>query len=154
MEEFFFNFNDTIISSKKKLVKKYNEFLDSALFWKISIVAIPIFLVEYTNFFYKINSFLGIVYSLFSAFVLLTLIPAIYYKIKGRDFFKEMKKHFAKKNTENSMIDVKTYEDAELFPEEFLNELFEILKYKIFDKTLLHESLQKEFDQFFSFEYF
>ena len=136
MEEFFFNFNDTIISSKKKLVKKYNEFLDSALFWKISFFTIPFYLIEYSKCYSEINLYLGYIYSTISAFLLLLLLPAIYFKIKGRDFYNEIKKRLAKRNTENSDIVIKPSENIEPFPDEFLNKLHEILKFKIFDKTL------------------
>jgi hypothetical protein len=156
MEEFFFNFNDTIISSRKNLVKKFNEFLDSALFWKISIVAIPIFLVEYTNFFLKVNSFLGIVYSIFSAFLVLTLLPAIYYRIKGRDFFKEMKKHLAnKKNDENYLVVLPISNIPSAIPDDILKKLYDVLDdFKVFDASLLSEDLENKFKQSFGFEYF
>ena len=156
MEEFFFNLNDTIISLRKNLVKKYNGFLDSVLFWKISLVTIPIFLIGYTIFFYKINSLFGIVYSLFSVFVLLTLIPAIYYKIKGRYFFREMEKFFAnKKNAENSLVVLPISKNSLPISDDILKELYDIIcSLKVFDISLLSEELEIKHKGLFSFEYF
>ena len=154
MEQFFFEFNETVIQLRKNFTKKYNKFLESKLFWIISFIAIPIFLIFNTQFFSEINSYLGYVCSTISAFFILVLLPPIYYKIKGRDFFDEMKKYFAKRNKENLIIVFKVSENIEPFPDEFLNKLFDILKFKIFDKTQLSDLLQKDNEYLFSFEYF
>ena len=154
MEQIIFDFSDTVIQLRKNFTKNYNKFLDSALFWKISFFTIPIYLIEYTKFFTEINLYLGYIYSTISAFLLLVLLPPIYFKIKGRDFYNEMKKYFTISDTENSVIVVKPSENIEPFPDEFLNRLYEILKFKIFDKTQLPYLLQKDYDQFFSLEYF
>ena len=63
MEQFFFEFNETVIQLREKFTKNYNKFLDSALFWKISIVAIPIYFIEYSKFYSEINLYLGYIYS-------------------------------------------------------------------------------------------
>ena len=154
MEQFFFEFNETVIQLKENFTKNYNKFLDSALFWKISFFTIPFYLIEYSKFYSEINLYLGYIYSTISAFLLLLLLPAIYFKIKGRDFYNEIKKRLAKRNTENSDIVIKPSENIEPFPDEFLNKLHEILKFKIFDKTQLPEILQKDYEHFFSPEYF
>ena len=120
MEQFFFEFNKTVIQLKENFTKNYNKFLDSALFWKISFFTIPIYLIEYTKFFTEINLYLGYIYSTISAFLLLVLLPPIYFKIKGRDFYNEMKKYYTKSDTENSVIVVKPYENIEPFPHDSL----------------------------------
>ncbi len=154
MEQFFFEFNETVIQLKEKFTKNYNKFLDSALFWKISFFTIPIYFIEYSKFFSEINLYLGYTYSAISAFLILVLLPPIYFKIKGRDFYDEIKKRLAKSNKENFVISVKISENSEPFSDEFINKLYDILKFKVFDKTQLPDLLQKDYEQFFSLEYF
>ena len=128
--------------------------MNNSVYFLLTIYTIPIYLIKYINFFSEINLYFGYTYFNISAFLLLVLLPPIYFKIKGRDFYNEMKKYFTKSDTENSVIVVKLSENIEPFPDEFLNRLYEILKFKIFDKTQLPYLLQKDYDQFFSLEYF
>ena len=52
-------------------------------------------MIKYINFFSEINLYFGYTYFNISAFLLLVLLPPIYFKIKGRDFYNEMEKYFA-----------------------------------------------------------
>jgi hypothetical protein len=156
MENFFFEFNGTVIQLRKNFTKKYNIFLDSKFFWIISFVIIPIFYVAYTIFFYKINLYLGIMYFAFSAIIIIGILPPIYYKIKGRDFFKEMRKHFAnKKNAENSLVVLPISKNSLPISDDILKKIYDIISdLKVFDISLLSEDLEIKHKEIFSFEYF
>ena len=83
--------------------------MNNSVYFLLTIYTIPIYLIKYINFFSEINLYfgytyfniteinlyLGYIYSTISAFLLLVLLPPIYFKIKGRDFYNEMEKYFA-----------------------------------------------------------
>ena len=69
--------------------------MNNSVYFLLKIYTIPIYLIEYIKFFSEINLYLGYTYFNISAFLLLVLLPPIYFKIKGRDFYNEMEKYFA-----------------------------------------------------------
>jgi hypothetical protein len=104
MEKYLFEFHEIVSNFRNDIVSKYHKFLESRIFWLLALLVIPAFFFYFNLFFLREFKSLFYFYVLLTVFVLFLLMPPIYYKFKGQDFFTLKSKYF-KKNKSNSFCD-------------------------------------------------
>lgn len=97
MEKYLFEFHRLAVRINAAVRVKYDNFLESKLFWSIALIMLPAYLLYYNVFFFSHSKLLFSIY-LITTFILLSLlIPPIYYRLRGMDFFSLKQKYFQNK---------------------------------------------------------
>lgn len=105
MEKYLFEFHALIGGFRNRFKEIFDRFLNSRFFWIFNLFFIPAYFAYQNLIFYREIKILFYFYLLFTIFVLLLLIPPVYYKVKGKDFF-ALKKKYLKAIHRNETIEV------------------------------------------------
>ncbi|GEM_PF-1531157 len=137
IEKYIFESHNLVVDFQKKIKNHYHNFLNSKIFWLSALIIIPAFLLHYNLFFFRENLYFFTVYFLLTIFLLGLLMPPIFYKIKGLDFFALKRKYFQKEKIKST--------NEESIVNSFSEELTEYLYYimhdecRILDTTLVSD---------------
>lgn len=93
MEKYLFEFHALIGDFRNRFKENFDKFLNSKLFWLFNLIFIPAYFTYQNIILYTEIKIVFYFYALFTIFVLLLLIPPVYYQVQGKDFFALKKKY-------------------------------------------------------------
>lgn len=143
MEKYLFESHKLVIHFQNNIKARYNYFVNTKIFWFLWLILIPIILFQYNLFFFRENRILFCIYFLATILLLGLLMPPIFYKTKGLDFFALKAKYFKKSKitiVENEN-DICQESGIEPFNSEVTERLFSLLynDCKILDASIVLE---------------